>query len=55
MYKQKYVKVTITMDPTVLNEMKEHLNQLNEDKSIRYISQSDFVTEAVKRLLQVDK
>lgn len=55
MYKRKYVKVTITMDPTVLNEMKEHLNQLNEDKSIRHISQSDFVTEAVKRLLQEDK
>lgn len=55
MYKQKYVKVTITMDPTVLGEMKEHLKQLNEDKSIRHISQSDFVTEAVKRLLQESK
>ena len=52
MYKQKYVKVTLTMDPTVLGEMKEYLKQLNEDKSIKYISQSDFVTEAVKRLLQ---
>lgn len=51
MYKQKYVKVTITMDPTVLSEMKEHLKQLNENKSIKHISQSDFVTEAVKQLL----
>lgn len=51
MYKQKYVKVTITMDPTVLAEMKEHLKQLNENKSIKHISQSDFVTEAVKQLL----
>ena len=51
MYKQKYVKVTITMDPTVLADMKEHLKQINEDKSIRHISQSEFVTIAVRQLL----
>lgn len=53
MYKKKYVKVTITMDPIVLNEMKEKLKKINSDKSISYVSQSDFVTEAVKQL--VDK
>lgn len=51
MYKNKYVKVTITMCPTVLKEMKERLKELNSDKSISHISQSDFVTEAVKQLL----
>lgn len=51
MYKKKYVKVTITMDPTVLDNMKEKLKELNSDKSLSYISQSDFVTEAVKQLL----
>lgn len=51
MYKKKYVKVTITMDPIVLNEMKEKLKKINSDKSISYVSQSDFVTEAVKQLI----
>lgn len=51
MYKKKYVKVTITMDPTVLAEMKEYLRQVNENKDIMHVSQSDFVTEAVKQLL----
>lgn len=51
MYKNKYVKVTITMCPIVLKEMKERLKKLNSDKSISHISQSDFVTEAVKQLL----
>lgn len=51
MYKNKYVKVTITMCPIVLKEMKERLKKLNSDKSMSHISQSDFVTEAVKQLL----
>lgn len=51
MYKKKYVKVTITMDPTVLDNMKEKLKELNSDKTLSHISQSDFVTEAVKQLL----
>ncbi len=55
MYKKKYVKVTITMDPTVLDKMKERLKELNSDKSISHVSQSDFVTEAVKQLLNKDK
>lgn len=54
MYKKKYVKVTVTMDPTVLAEMKEHLKQVNENKDIMHVSQSDFVTEAVKQLLNKD-
>lgn len=51
MYKKKYVKVTITMDPNVLVKMKEHLNQVNKNKDMMHLSQSDFVTEAVKQLL----
>ena len=54
-YKQKYVKVTITMDPTVLAEMKEHLKQVNDSKIMMHVSQSDYVTEAVKQLLSKDK
>ena len=51
MYKVKYVKVTITMDPEVLSGMKDHLCKLNESKTLKYVSQSDFITEAVKLLL----
>lgn len=51
MYKKKYVKVTVTIDPIVLDEMKVYLKQVNSDKSISHVSQSDFVTEAVKQLL----
>ena len=52
MYKKKYIKVTITMDPTTLKEMKECLKQVNSDKSLGHVSQSTFVTEAVKKLLK---
>ena len=51
MYKKKYIKVTVTIDPVVLDEMKVYLKQVNSDKSISHVSQSDFVTEAVKQLL----
>lgn len=55
MYKKKYIKVTVTIDPTVLSSMKERLKELNSDSSIKHISQSDFVTEAIKQLLSKDK
>ena len=51
MYTKKYVKVTITMDPTVLDEMKKYLKEVNSDKSMSHTSQSTFVTEAVRQLL----
>lgn len=51
MYNQKYVKVTITMPPEVLEEMKAHLKQVNANKALMHVSQSDFMTEAVKQLL----
>ena len=51
MYKKKYVKITVTIDPTVLDEMKVYLKHVNSNKSISHVSQSDFVTEAVKQLL----
>ena len=51
MYKKKYIKVTITMDPIVLTNMKEKLKKINSDKSIKHISQSEFISEAVKQFL----
>ena len=55
MYKNKYIKVTVTMDPVVLKDMKEYLKNINSDPAISHISQSDFVTEADKQLLSKDK
>ena len=51
MYKKKYIKVTVTMDPVVLKNIKECLKNINSDPAISHISQSDFVTEAVKQLI----
>ena len=49
--KQKPVRVHATMDPKLVQRMKDYLQQVNDDKSLKYVSQSDFVTEAVKQLL----
>lgn len=51
MYKQKQVKMTVTMDPEILKQMKEHLTKVNSTGTIMYVSQSSFITEAVKQLL----
>jgi hypothetical protein len=52
MYTLRYKKVTVTMHPEVLENMKIYLKQLNLSTDIKYVSQSEFVTEAVKQLLQ---
>ena len=49
--KQKPVRVHATMDAELVKQMKECLTKVNEDKSIRYVSQSEFISEAVKQLL----
>ena len=53
MYKQKQVKMTITIDPEVLEQLKEYLAKINSTKTMMYVSQSSFITEAVKQLLEV--
>lgn len=49
--KQKPVRIHATMDAELVKQMKECLTKVNEDKSIRYVSQSEFISEAVKQLL----
>ena len=49
--KQKPVRVHATMDPKLVQQMKDYLQQLNDDKSLKYVSQSEFISEAVKQLL----
>ena len=52
MYKQnKPVRVGMTIKPDLLKAMKDYLKQVNEDKSLKYVSQSEFVNEAITQLL----
>ena len=49
--KQKPVRVHATMDPKLVQQMKDYLQQINDDKSLKYVSASEFISEAVKQLL----
>ena len=52
MYKQqKPIRIGITIKPDLLQEMKNYLKQVNDDKTMKYVSQSEFVNEAIKQLL----
>lgn len=47
----KPVRVGMTIKSDLLEQMKNYLKQVNEDKSLKYVSQSEFVNEAIKQLL----
>lgn len=52
MYKQnKPIRVGMTIKEDLLEQMKSYLKQVNDDKSLKYVSQSEFVNEAIKQLL----
>lgn len=52
MYKQqKPIRIGITIKPDLLQEMKDYLKQVNDDKTMKYVSQSEFVNESIKQLL----
>ena len=52
MYKQsKPIRVGMTIKADLLEQMKSYLKQVNDDKSLKYVSQSEFVNEAIKQLL----
>lgn len=52
MYKEnKPIRVGMTIKPNLLQQMKDYLKQVNDDKSLKYVSQSEFVNEAIKQLL----
>ena len=52
MYKQqKPIRIGITIKPDLLQEMKNYLKQVNDDKTMKYVSQSEFVNEAINQLL----
>lgn len=51
MQTQKYVKVTITMDPTVLEDMKKYLKRANTSPELAHLSQSKFITYIVSAYL----
>lgn len=52
MYKQnKPIRVGMTIKANVLQRMKNYLKQVNDDKTMKYVSQSEFVNEAIEQLL----
>lgn len=56
MYKQqKPIRIGITIKPDLLQEMKDYLKQVNDDKTMKYVSQSEFVNEAIENLLYQEK
>ena len=53
MYKQqKPIRIGITIKPYLLQEMKNYLKQVNDDKTMKYVSQSEFINVAITQLLQ---
>lgn len=52
MYKQnKPIRASITIKARVWQRMKDYLQQLNDEKSLKYVSQSEFISEAITQLL----
>lgn len=52
MYKQnKPIRVGMTIKANILQRMKNYLQQVNDDKTMKYVSQSEFVNEAITQLL----
>ena len=52
MYKQnKPIRIGMTIKSDLIEQIKSYLKQVNEDKSLKYVSQSEFVNEAIKQLL----
>ena len=49
--KQKPIRVHATMEPKLVKQMKDYLQQVNDDKSLKYVSTSEFISEAVRQLL----
>lgn len=49
--KQKPIRVHATMEPKLVEQMKNYLQEVNDDKSLKYVSTSEFISEAVRQLL----
>ena len=49
--KQKPIRVHATMEPKLVQRMKDYLQEVNDDKSLKYVSTSEFISEAVRQLL----
>lgn len=49
--KQKPIRVHATMEPKLVQQMKDYLQEVNDDKSLKYVSTSEFISEAVRQLL----
>mgnify|MGYP003405084139 CR=1 FL=1 len=50
--KQKPIRVHATIDPELIQQMKNYLQRVNDNKSLKYVSISEFISEAVRQLLE---
>lgn len=50
--KQKPIRVHATIDGKLVQQMKDYLQKINKDKSLKYVSQSEFISESIKQLLR---
>lgn len=48
---QRPVRISITLKPKLLNDMKNYLQKVNDDKTLKYVSQSEFISVAINDLL----
>lgn len=48
---QKPARISITLKPELLQQMKDYLQEVNEDQTLKYVSQSEFVSVAIRNLL----
>lgn len=52
MYKQnKPIRASITIKAQIWQNMRSYLQQVNDDKTMKYVSQSEFISEAIEQLL----
>ena len=55
MYKQnKPIRASITIKARVWQRMRDYLQQVNDDKTMKYVSQSEFISEAIEQLLNTE-
>lgn len=48
---QKPARISITLKPELLKQMKNYLSEVNTDKTLKYVSQSEFIAIAITELL----
>lgn len=48
---QKPARISITLKPELLKQMKDYLQEVNGNETLKYVSQSEFISVAISDLL----